>query len=435
MRKKLRKRILIFSVIVAFIFLILATGIFTAFGIIWPYHGEMKAHNSDAIRQIDHKENIYDISKLVNEPTYEGSDYILTKENFFIWFSNDYPNFILNYSEPNFIEHFRTPDDYITPTNEQWRLYSRSKLINNRKNIEILVGWGEKTSDKMVETPASPEIDVALKKQADNIADGLEMDKESGKVHLTSEVRPRVDGYQVVDTDTKEVINWSWSMPAFFPEKKPLPKKGLSFFSKGDEIFLVRTDCGNDLIAVSLNCIGNIRWLGMSSFIVFLFMFLLSYVISSTFLKKYFILFHKNQPSISEALKSGEGQKIEFKRGFIDDDILKSITAFANTNDGTIFIGIDDEGKITGIDLKTPKEKDKFRTKISNLIRNKIEPYLLVDINFDDIRGYIVAKIFVPRGEELFYFLGGLIYIRDGNADRKAPPEIIKGIAAKYYAL
>lgn len=134
---------------------------------------------------------------------------------------------------------------------------------------------------------------------------------------------------------------------------------------------------------------------------------MLSYVVSSTFFRKHFIFFHKNQPSISDALKSGEGQKIEFKRGLIDDDILKSITAFANTNDGTIFIGIDDEGKIKGINEKTLKEKDNFRSKIFNLIRNKIKPYLLVDIDFEEIRGYVVAKIFVPRGEDLFITLRG----------------------------
>jgi predicted HTH transcriptional regulator len=200
----------------------------------------------------------------------------------------------------------------------------------------------------------------------------------------------------------------------------------------------VRTDYKNDLMAMSLRSIGNIWWLGVGASIVFLFIFLFSYVVSPILFRKYFIFFHKDQLSISEALKSGEGQKIEFKRGFIDDDILKSIAAFANTNDGTIFIGIDDGGKISGINVKTPKEKDSFRTKIFNLIRNKVKPYLLVDIDFEEkeIRDYVVAKIFVPRGEELFYFLfpDGVIYVRDGNADKKASPELIKTIASKYYA-
>lgn len=429
MRKKLRKRIEVFSVVVAFIFLILAVATFTVFEIGRPYFYEMKNLNLDAIGQIECKENVCDISKFINEPTDKSPDYILWK-SFFIQFSNDYPGFRLNFSEPNFIRGFRTPADYNSPTDERWRLYSRNKLIDS-KNVEIMVGWIEKWPGCAVVTPASSEIEQALKEEADNIAKSLKIKVE--KVSLPPEFRTmKIDGYQVVDAETKEVISWSWSLPALFSEEKTLHQKGLLFFRKDDEIFLVRTDYKNDLMAVSLRSIGNVLWLGIGALIVFLSFFLLSYVVSSTFFRKYFILFHKNQPSVSDAQKSGEGQEVEFKRGLVDDDILKSITAFANTNDGTIFIGIDDEGKISGINVKTPKEKDNFRSKIFNLISNKIKPYLLVAIAFEEIRGYVVAKIFVPRGEDLFYFLEGLIYVRDGNSDKKAQPEIVKTIVSKY---
>jgi predicted HTH transcriptional regulator len=47
-------------------------------------------------------------------------------------------------------------------------------------------------------------------------------------------------------------------------------------------------------------------------------------------------------PTLQEALRTGEGQRVEFKRGLSDDgtktgsvntELLKSIAAFANTND------------------------------------------------------------------------------------------------------
>jgi hypothetical protein len=250
MRKKLRKRILVFSIIVTFIFLILAIGIFTAFEIVRPYLYEMKNLNSDAIGQIEHKENVYDTNRLINKPSYEGSDYILTKERFFIWFSNDYPGFSLNFSEPNFIRGFRIPADYNSPTNERWRLYSRNKLIDHR-DIEIMVGLEEKSQERIFEISASPETDQKLKGEADKIANSLKIEK--GKVSLSSEFRTKIDAYQVVDVEDKKVIDWSWLLPAFFPKEKTLPHEGPSFFKKKDnEIFLVRTDYGNDLIVVSL---------------------------------------------------------------------------------------------------------------------------------------------------------------------------------------
>jgi hypothetical protein len=430
MRNKLRKRISVFSVVVAFVLLVLAVGIFSVLEVVRPYFSEMKDSNLYALEQIECKGNIYDTSKFINAPTHKGPDYILTKERFFVQFSNDYPEFCLNFSEPNFFKDFRTPASYDSPTDERWRLYSRKKLIGD-KNVEIMVGCIEKWQGCTIVTSSSSGIEQVLKEEADNIANSLKIENE--KVSLPSEFRTKqVDGYQVVDAGDKRAISWAWLLPAIFPKEKILPQKGLSFSRRGNEVFLVRTDYGNGLTVVSLRSVGNIWRLGKDALVVFLLSFLLSYVISPAFFRKYFIFFQKNHPTISDALKSGEGQKVEFKRGLIDDDVLKSIAAFANTNDGTIFIGIDDDGKITGIDVKTPKEKDNFRNRIFNLIRNNINPYLLVDIDFEESRGYVVSKIFVPRGEDLFYFLDGVIYVRDGGSDRKNQPEIVKKIIFEH---
>jgi hypothetical protein len=432
MRKKLRKRIEIFSVVVAFIFLILSMGVFAVFEIGQPYFSEMKDFNTNAMKQIECKGDVCDISKFINNPSYEGADYVLKRsknELYFIQLSNDFPGFCLNYSDPNFLGKFRIPTTYHPPINAQWRLYSQNKKIGNR-NIEIMVGLEEKAPERVFEITASPEIDQKLKVELDNIAKALKV--ERGKVILPTDFRTRIDGYQIVISETKEVISWFWNLPAFFPKDKPLPQKGLSIFRKSEKLFLVRTDYSNDLIVASLRPFGNLWLLGICAIAVYVLAFLLSCLISLTFFKKYFMLSHKHRISVGDALKSGEGQKIEFKRGLVDEDILKTITAFANTNDGTIFIGIDDDGKIAGIHAKTPKEKDNFRTKILNLIRNKVKPYILADIEFEEIREFIVVKIFIPRGEEFLYYLDGIIYARDGNADRKAPPEIVKKIISEY---
>ena len=44
-----------------------------------------------------------------------------------------------------------------------------------------------------------------------------------------------------------------------------------------------------------------------------------------------------------------ENHNIEFKQIW-KDDYLKSICAFANAQGGTLYIGLDDDGKIVGID-------------------------------------------------------------------------------------
>ena len=73
-------------------------------------------------------------------------------------------------------------------------------------------------------------------------------------------------------------------------------------------------------------------------------------------------------PSLDESRRCGEGQNVEFKRGLsddenrtgsVEDELLKSIAAFANTNDGVILIGIDDAGHVKGLGLDF-KQRDKL---------------------------------------------------------------------------
>ena len=44
-----------------------------------------------------------------------------------------------------------------------------------------------------------------------------------------------------------------------------------------------------------------------------------------------------------------ENERMEFKSQ-LTDDIYKEVIAFTNTDGGVIYIGIDDQGNVTGID-------------------------------------------------------------------------------------
>ena len=63
-------------------------------------------------------------------------------------------------------------------------------------------------------------------------------------------------------------------------------------------------------------------------------------------------------------MPKNEGQTIEFKKEW-RDDILKTVSGFANTDGGTIYIGIDDKGR--SVPLKGPK---KLLENISNKIKD-----------------------------------------------------------------
>ncbi len=70
---------------------------------------------------------------------------------------------------------------------------------------------------------------------------------------------------------------------------------------------------------------------------------------SPRFLRNYFALTGIRVPTLEEACHLGEGQNVEFKRGLsedegktssVEDEWLKSIAAFANTNDDVIFLRV-----------------------------------------------------------------------------------------------
>ncbi|MBC7361201.1 MAG: putative DNA binding domain-containing protein [Candidatus Aminicenantes bacterium] len=100
-----------------------------------------------------------------------------------------------------------------------------------------------------------------------------------------------------------------------------------------------------------------------------------------------------------------ESQNIEFKISWADE-CLKIVSAFANSNGGKIYIGMDDKGKPIGI-----KNAKKLLEDIPNKIRNKLQITSLVNLEKRDKRDVIIIDI-LPSSFPVFY--EGKIFIRSG---------------------
>lgn len=320
----------------------------------------------------------------------------------------------LDYSDTNFLARFRQPTSYNTLDGEVWRLYSRSE-----KNLEVIVGYAVKAPWKAIETPASlfPGVDAALKHEADKIAGSLSSPKTS--VPPSRDVIS-VDGFQAVDSSTHQVIEQGPWLPVFLPEGVPMPSRGLRFYLSGTKLCFARTDREGRLLATSLAEIGDLwRILCLCA---------LGFMASGAagrVLARWFPPPPPGTPSLNVALHDGEGQNVEFKRGLSENEVLKSVAAFANTNDGVIFLGIDDTGHVIGLGLDY-KQKDRLELKVRELVKNSIRPSPPVQITFEDLRGLVVARIDVAWGGVPPYMMGGVIYIRRGSSDVQAQPEDVR---------
>lgn len=113
-----------------------------------------------------------------------------------------------------------------------------------------------------------------------------------------------------------------------------------------------------------------------------------------------------------------ESTSVEFKREYVAD-INKTIIAFANTQGGTIYIGVADDTTIVGV-----RDADKTCVKVTNTIRSSISPDLLmlVNISIEKHDNKDVVRVDVQRGTAITYFLKGkgltpqAVFLRHGTS-------------------
>jgi hypothetical protein len=146
-------------------------------------------------------------------------------------------------------------------------------------------------------------------------------------------------------------------------------------------------------------------------------------------------LFQKSEllkEEIIETIKKGENEKLEFKSTLrmnlhtkeidrkIEFSTLKTLVAFMNSNPGTLLIGVENSGKIIGIEEDKFENTDKYLLHLTNIIKTKIGKKFLSSVNFKliEIEGKTVLKIecekskspvFIrsPTDEEEFYIRVG----------------------------
>lgn len=123
-----------------------------------------------------------------------------------------------------------------------------------------------------------------------------------------------------------------------------------------------------------------------------------------------------------------ENQNTELKL-ILTRNIKKEIVAFANTNDGRIYIGINDNGEVIGV-----QNPQKELEALSGMIREGIKSdlTLFTSIYIEQINGKDIIVVNVKEGPNKPYYLAdkGLkpsgVYLRHGNVTVPADEEIIK---------
>ena len=99
-------------------------------------------------------------------------------------------------------------------------------------------------------------------------------------------------------------------------------------------------------------------------------------------------------------IRQGEGQFVEFKKkANHPEKIIREVVAFANSSGGHLFVGVDDDGKVSG--LKYPEDEEYILTKA---IRELCKPSIAYDVNLLQVNDAEILHYHIKEGREKPYF-------------------------------
>lgn len=121
--------------------------------------------------------------------------------------------------------------------------------------------------------------------------------------------------------------------------------------------------------------------------------------------------------NISELLQQGENAAIEFKEIVArPESLAKEIVAFANTQGGTLLLGVADDGKIIGIN--DDKNHEEY---LANIARNNVIPAIDIEIQKIVVENKNIIAVSIPKGKDKPYqTLNNQFLIRIGSTNRIA---------------
>ena len=123
-----------------------------------------------------------------------------------------------------------------------------------------------------------------------------------------------------------------------------------------------------------------------------------------------------------------ESETIELKSSVVAD-LCKEVIAFANTKGGTLYIGVEDNGTVIGVD-----STDRVTSQINNMVRDSIKPDITMFVHYETqvIDDKQIIAVTVQEGTDRPYYLGskGLkpsgVYVRNGTSTDPASDTAIR---------
>lgn len=124
---------------------------------------------------------------------------------------------------------------------------------------------------------------------------------------------------------------------------------------------------------------------------------------------------NQDNNELQELIQQGESLTLEFKsdvKSLPDRDLIAAVVSLANTDGGSLLLGVEDDGEVTGLHRSHLNMQG-----LAAFIANKTTPSVSVEVIEHNINGCVVAQIVVQKSRQLISTSEGLLQRRRLKAD------------------
>lgn len=126
-----------------------------------------------------------------------------------------------------------------------------------------------------------------------------------------------------------------------------------------------------------------------------------------------------------ELIEKGETQSLEFKESLrLKDEIGETVSAFSNSDGGTVIVGVSDSGVVPGVDIGKNTIEE-----LANYIKRNTDPQIFPSVEILERGGKNVVKVEVEESQEKPVFFKNHAYKRVGKTNQMISAAEIRKLA------
>jgi ATP-dependent DNA helicase RecG len=128
---------------------------------------------------------------------------------------------------------------------------------------------------------------------------------------------------------------------------------------------------------------------------------------------------------IKELIRRGESQSLEFKESpGLKDEIGETVSAFSNSDGGTVVVGVFNNGGVSGVDIGANTIEE-----LANYIKRNTDPQVFPSVKIQDIGGKNVVMVEVEESAEKPVFFKNHAYMRVGKTNQMISSSELRKLA------